>query len=88
MIHGIKAHTNYIFRKIILFSFQPYEYFQDWTRNTPEIVNWIKLEICQSQMKSYIDWKCYHYTGKSMASLENKNTKLKTKTEIDIKEKK
>ena len=38
-----------------------------------------KLQICQSQTKLDIDWKCYHYTGKWMAFLESKDTKLKTK---------
>ena len=37
-----------------------------------------KLQICQSQTKSDINWKCYHYTRKWMAFIESKNTKLKT----------
>ena len=37
----------------------------------------IKLQICQFQTKSDINWKSYHYTRKWMASLESKNTNLK-----------
>ena len=36
------------------------------------------MQTCQSQMKLDINWKCYHYTRKWMATLESKNTKLKT----------
>ena len=41
-----------------------------------------KLWICQSQTKSDIDWICHHHKGKWTASLESKNTKLKTKSWI------
>ena len=47
-------------------------------------VKWPKLQICHSQMKSDIDWKCYYYTRKWMASLESRNTKLKTESETAV----
>ena len=31
-----------------------------------------KSQICQSQTKSNINWKCYHYTRKWMAFIESK----------------
>ena len=42
-----------------------------------------KLQVCQSQMTSDINGKCYHYTRKWIASLESKN-KLKTELETTI----
>ena len=43
-----------------------------------------KLQICQSQTKSDINWKCHHYTRKWMASLESKSSKLKTESETAV----
>ena len=40
-------------------------------------VEWTKLQICQ--MKSDINWKCYHYTRNWKVFLESKTTKLQTK---------
>ena len=70
-----------LLRIIIFFSFQQYRYFLIG----PEIhaklrVEQTKLQICQSQTESDINWKCYHYIRKRMDFLESKNTKSKTKT--------
>ena len=70
-----------LFRKIILFPFQPCKYF---LKIGPEIHEklWVektKLQICQSQKKSDIDRKFYYYTRKWIVSFESKNTQLKTK---------
>ena len=48
------------------------------------LVEWTKLQICQSQTKSDIDWKCLSLHMKMNGFLRKcKDTKLKTKNQIE-----
>ena len=70
-----------LFRKTILFSLSYINIFKIELKIHEKLqVKQTKLQICQSQAKSDIDWKCFHYVRKWMASLDSKNIKLKTKS--------